>query len=145
MLGSSSELPFAPLPPPSHSRAIADAPLPLSRISSLLDDFSTRLLFAIPKKGRLFTKCDAILKGAALDYTRMSRLDIALCDTVPIKFVFLPAHDIPQYVAAGEVDLGITGQDMVAEGGHTADTIRELRQCVRLPRALPPPSPPARA
>tara|TARA_B110000208_G_scaffold151353_1_gene182842 strand:+ start:400 stop:600 length:201 start_codon:yes stop_codon:yes gene_type:complete len=48
----------------------------------------------------------------------LTRLDIALCDTVPIKFVFLPAHDIPQYVAAGEVDLGITGQDMVAEGGH---------------------------
>ena len=27
----------------------------------------------------------------------------------------LPAADIPKYVAEGNVDLGITGQDMVAE------------------------------
>ena len=33
----------------------------------------------------------------------------------PIALVFLPAADIPTFVGEGRVDLGITGQDQVAE------------------------------
>lgn len=37
-------------------------------------------------------------------------------DTSPaIGSVFLPASDIPRFVGEGNVDLGITGQDMVSE------------------------------
>jgi len=39
--------------------------------------------------------------------------------------VFLPAADIPRFVALGSVALGITGQDMIAESTH-ADEISEL-------------------
>ena len=61
----SASPPFAPLP--GLLSSIPDAPLsnsprPLADVSLLLEDFSDRLLFAIPKKGRLFKKCDAILK-----------------------------------------------------------------------------------
>lgn len=38
----------------------------------------------------------------------------------PLALVFLPAADIPMYVGEGRVDLGITGQDTVAE--HEATT-----------------------
>jgi ATP phosphoribosyltransferase len=34
---------------------------------------------------------------------------------MPIALVFLPAADIPRFVGEGRVDLGITGQDQVAE------------------------------
>lgn len=39
--------------------------------------------------------------------------------------VFLPAADIPRFVALGSVALGITGQDVIAESTH-ADQITEL-------------------
>ncbi len=37
--------------------------------------------------------------------------------------VFLPAADIPRFVGEGNVDLGITGQDMVAEAGATVSSL----------------------
>ena len=42
-------------------------------------DEPDNLVFAVPKKGRLFEKCDALLKGSGLDYTRPARVDIADC------------------------------------------------------------------
>lgn len=35
-----------------------------------------------------------------------------------VQLVFLPASDIASYVALGNVDLGITGQDIVRENGQ---------------------------
>lgn len=72
-------------------------------------------LLAVPKKGRLFEKCQALLAGIGLTYTRPARSDIAYCSSMPIKLVFLPAKDIPRFVADAQIDVGITGQDMVAE------------------------------
>ena len=48
-------------------------------------------------------------------YTREARLDIAHCNDLPVSLVFLPAADIATYVGEGDVDLGITGEDIVAE------------------------------
>ena len=78
-------------------------------------DLQGRLLFAIPKKGRLFEQVSALLLGADIQYNRKNRLDIALSTNLPIAIVFLPAADIAKYVADGNVDIGITGQDVVAE------------------------------
>lgn len=72
-------------------------------------------LLAVPKKGRLFDKVTELLKGVGINYNRQARLDIAYCENLPLKLVFLPAADIAQFVAEGNVDLGLTGQDMVAE------------------------------
>jgi ATP phosphoribosyltransferase len=55
------------------------------------------------------------LKGAGLDFVRAPRLDIAHCTRLPITIVFLPAADIAQYVGEGNVDLGITGKDIIGE------------------------------
>lgn len=74
-----------------------------------------KLLFGIPKKGRLHEKIVDMLKGAGLEYKRAPRLDIAHCTDVPVSLVFLPAADIAAYVGEGNVDLGITGEDIVAE------------------------------
>ncbi|PWY97882.1 putative ATP phosphoribosyltransferase [Testicularia cyperi] len=94
-------------------------------MSNLLsaENLAGRLLFAIPKKGRLYEKCLEILAGADIQFKRQHRLDVALVQNLPIALVFLPAADIPQYVAKGNVDLGITGQDMVAEAGKDVSSL----------------------
>lgn len=74
-----------------------------------------RLLLAVPKKGRLYERVLSILKGAGLNYVRAARLDVAPCTNMPVTVVFLPAADIAKYVSEGNVDLGITGEDIIAE------------------------------
>jgi len=73
------------------------------------------VLFAVPKKGRLLEEVMKLLKGSGLDAKRPERLDVAMCSELPVKLVFLPAADIPQYVIDGNVDLGISGGDMLEE------------------------------
>lgn len=74
-----------------------------------------RLLFAIPKKGRLYDKCLSLLAGVDIQFRRHHRLDLCLVLNHRIALVFLPAADIPSFVGKGDVDLGITGHDVVLE------------------------------
>ncbi|CEG37858.1 atp phosphoribosyltransferase [Plasmopara halstedii] len=85
-----------------------------------------RLLFAVPKKGRLHDKILKLIKGAGLDYHRPNRVDIALCSTLPVTLVFLPAADIATYVGEGNLDLGITGQDIIAESCTNVEELLSL-------------------
>ncbi|TBU50256.1 ATP phosphoribosyltransferase [Dichomitus squalens] len=79
------------------------------------DALDGRLLFAIPKKGRLHDKCLELLAGADVQFRRHHRLDVCLVKNHNIALVFLPASDIPSFVGKGNVDLGITGQDVILE------------------------------
>ncbi|CAE6438637.1 unnamed protein product [Rhizoctonia solani] len=74
-----------------------------------------RLLFAIPKK------------GADIQYTRSHRLDVALVRNLNIALVFLPAADIPRFVGEGNVDIGITGQDVLLEAEMEGLTTQLLK------------------
>jgi ATP phosphoribosyltransferase len=84
------------------------------------------LKFAIPKKGRLNEKVVEMLKGAGIEFRREPRLDVALCKGLPITLIFLSASDIAKFVGDGNVDLGITGQDMVRENEVTVDFLLDL-------------------
>ncbi|KAF4624198.1 hypothetical protein G7Y89_g13975 [Cudoniella acicularis] len=86
-----------------------------------------RLLFAVPKKGRLLQAALNILEGADIQFKRESRLDIALVKNLPIALVFLPAADIPTFVGEGRVSLGITGRDTVAEHEAGVEASRRER------------------
>lgn len=44
-----------------------------------------------------------------------------------IEVLFLRAQDIPEFVATGAIDIGITGQDQVAEAGAQIEQVLELR------------------
>jgi len=81
----------------------------------LVNHLNDRLLFAVPKKGRLQQACLDLLSGSDIQFHRHNRLDIALVKNLPLALVFLPAADIPTFVGEGRVDLGITGRDQVAE------------------------------
>ncbi|KYK55907.1 hypothetical protein DCS_07872 [Drechmeria coniospora] len=81
----------------------------------LRNSLGNRLLFAVPKKGRLNQAALNLLEGADIQFRRQHRLDIALVKNHNIALVFLPAADIPIFVGQGRVDLGITGWDQVKE------------------------------
>ncbi|GAW02198.1 hypothetical protein LENED_003834 [Lentinula edodes] len=91
------------------------------------DSLDGRLLFAIPKKGRLYEKCLSILAGADIQFRRHARLDVCLVLNHPIALVFLPASDIPSFVGKGNVDLGITGHDVILESQMHEHVTEELR------------------
>ncbi|KAL1893232.1 ATP phosphoribosyltransferase (ATP-PRTase) (ATP-PRT) [Ceratocystis pirilliformis] len=103
----------------------------------LVNHLEGRLLFAVPKKGRLNQACLNLLEGADIQFRREHRLDIALVKNHPIALVFLPAADIPTFVGEGRVDLGITGWDQVAE--HDA-AMRANRRAEALLSGTPVPS-----
>lgn len=112
----------------------------MSNISIEGNDLDGKLLFAIPKKGRLYQKCQQLLEGANIQYYRKNRLDIAVSTNLPLVLVFLPAADIPKFVAEGNIDLGITGQDMVAENNVNVHELIQLGfgkcdLCVQVPVA----------
>ncbi|KAK7001800.1 ATP phosphoribosyltransferase [Favolaschia claudopus] len=90
-----------------------------------LEALDGRLLFAIPKKGRLHEKCLSILAGADIQFRRHNRLDVCLVVNHPIALVFLPAADIPSFVGKGNVDIGITGHDVVLEA-KMQDNVAEI-------------------
>lgn len=96
--------------------------------------------FAIPKKGRLHEKILEMLKGSGIEFRREPRLDVASCVDLPITLVFLPASDIAKYVGEGNIDLGITGYDIVKESEVDVDKVMDLgfgkcRLCVQAPVA----------
>ncbi|KAK5987703.1 ATP phosphoribosyltransferase [Cladobotryum mycophilum] len=81
----------------------------------LVNSLEGRLLFAVPKKGRLNQAALNLLEGADIQFRRENRLDIALVKNLQIALIFLPATDIPTFVGQGRVDLGITGWDQIQE------------------------------
>ncbi|KAJ8107495.1 hypothetical protein ONZ43_g6716 [Nemania bipapillata] len=94
-----------------------------------------RLLFAVPKKGRLNQAALNLLEGADIQFRRENRLDIALVKNLSIALIFLPAADIPTFVGEGRVDLGITGWDQVQE--HDAG-VRALYRARRFSGEISP-------
>lgn len=92
----------------------------------LVNHLTDRMLFAVPKKGRLYEKCVELLNGLDIQFRRLSRLDIALSTNLPIALIFLPAADIPMFVADGKCDLGITGVDQVKELDVDVELLMDL-------------------
>lgn len=83
----------------------------------------TLLRIALPNKGRLSDSCLKLLRKAGL-HTRM-RSDRALMAPLGDGYqaIFLRAADIPEFVADGAAEIGMTGADLVAESGRE---VREL-------------------
>ncbi|HUP89190.1 MAG TPA: ATP phosphoribosyltransferase [Longimicrobiales bacterium] len=84
------------------------------------------LRIALPNKGRLAEGSRELLERAGLEFD--ARGDRALQATLGEDFValFVNARDIPEFVADGAADLGITGGDIVAEAGRDVQTLLDL-------------------
>lgn len=81
---------------------------------------------ALPNKGRLTESARELLERAGLEFD--ARADRALQASLGEEFValFVNARDIPEFVADGAADLGITGLDLVAESGRDVEVLLDL-------------------
>ncbi|KAF4580694.1 ATP phosphoribosyltransferase (ATP-PRTase) (ATP-PRT) [Pleurotus pulmonarius] len=65
--------------------------------------------------------------GADIQFRRHNWLDVCIVKNHPIALVFLPASDIPSFVGKGNVDLGITGHDVILESQMEQHVTEALR------------------
>ena len=84
------------------------------------------LKIAVPNKGSLADSSIAVLKEAGYRQRTDSR-DLTLFDPEnDIEFYYLRPRDIAIYVGNGELNLGITGRDLLIDSGVTAEEILPL-------------------
>lgn len=100
------------------------------------------LRIALPNKGRLSEKALDLFETAGLK-AEFSSSRALLAQLGPdFQAIFVRAADIPEYVADGAAELGVTGADLVAESGRTVEELLDLGfgRC-RLAVAVPEESP----
>lgn len=83
------------------------------------------LRVAVPNKGSLHGPTTQLLDEAGYRLHREHRALFAEDRTNNVRFIFWRAGDIARNVGAGVLDVGITGQDLLA-GAGTASSTREL-------------------
>ena len=81
---------------------------------------------AIPNKGRLSEDARGLFEDAGLEVR--SKGDRALTASLGGVFegLFVRAQDIPEFVADGAADVGVTGLDLVRESGRELDELLDL-------------------
>lgn len=84
------------------------------------------LRIAIPNKGQLSEPARDMLREAGYAAAATSRELVVQDPENDVEFFFLRPRDIATYVASGTLDVGITGQDMLADSGANAETVLEL-------------------
>ncbi len=84
------------------------------------------LRVAIQAKGRLNEQCVAMLKEAGIGVVESKRKLISKAEGFPLEVLYLRDDDIPQAVAMGVADIGIVGQNEVAEKGFDIEEVLPL-------------------
>jgi ATP phosphoribosyltransferase len=85
-----------------------------------------QLRIALPNKGRLAEGALKLLEGAGLQPAMASERALRAELGEGFTALFVRANDIPEFVADGAADLGITGSDLVTESGRELDTLLRL-------------------
>lgn len=88
---------------------------------------SDLLRLAIPNKGRIAEPIKELIEKSGLHLSNAGarKLIAKTCDP-HVEVLFARPIDIPEYVANGAADLGITGHDMVLERGSDVDELLDL-------------------
>lgn len=84
------------------------------------------LKVALPNKGSLADDSIKILSEAGYRQRNDSRDLITLDSENEIEFYYLRPRDIAIYVASGELDFGITGEDLLIDSGVAAEIFLKL-------------------
>jgi ATP phosphoribosyltransferase len=84
------------------------------------------LRIAVPNKGSLSEPASVMLAEAGYRQ-RADHRELVLLDTEnDVEFFFLRPRDIAVYVGSGELDLGITGRDLLLDSQAPAEEVLEL-------------------
>ena len=84
------------------------------------------LRVALPNKGQLSEPAREMLREAGYPAAHAARELVVLDPDNDVEFFFLRPRDIATYVASGQLDVGITGLDMLIDSGVEGDVILEL-------------------
>lgn len=92
------------------------------------DDLPYVVRLAIPNKGRISIPILELMEKSGLHLLDAGeRRLISRTPDPHIEVLFARPIDIPEYVATGAADMGITGHDMVAERGVSVDELLDLQ------------------
>ena len=93
---------------------------------------------AVPNKGRLQQPTIELMRAAGLFFETTDRALSVMARNADIELLFVRTEDVPELVNDGVADLGITGQDLLAEYGTDLQVLAELAygHC-RLAAAVP--------
>jgi ATP phosphoribosyltransferase len=85
------------------------------------------LRIAIPNKGTLSAPASQMLRDAG--YRQRTDPKDLVCRDEPndVEFFYLRPRDIATYVGTGDLDLGITGRDLLVDSGVPATELLDLR------------------
>jgi ATP phosphoribosyltransferase len=85
------------------------------------------LRVAVPNKGTLFVPAQELLTDAGYTVHKSGKKLTAIDPAAGITWLFLRPTDIARHVGTGVIDVGITGQDLIAEAGTDTATTELVR------------------
>lgn len=101
----------------------------------------TMLRIAVQKSGRLSEDSVQLLKECGIDLRNVKDRLKTVSENFPLEVFFLRDDDIPEYVEDGVADIGIVGQNVLAEKDRKVVSIQELgfgkcRLSLAIPRSM---------
>jgi ATP phosphoribosyltransferase len=84
------------------------------------------LRIALPNKGRLSEDARELFTDAGLEIRAAGPRALTASLGGEFQALFVRAQDIPEFVADGAADAGVTGADLVRESGRTIDDLCDL-------------------
>lgn len=84
------------------------------------------LRIAIQKKGRLFDESFGLLKECGISISNGAGKLVARARNFPLEVLFLRDDDIPKYVEEGVANVGIVGENVLAEKGDESLVVEKL-------------------
>jgi ATP phosphoribosyltransferase len=84
------------------------------------------LRIALPNKGRLAEETRELFNDAGLEVRARSERALTASLGGVFEGVFVRAQDIPELVADGAADVGVTGWDLISESGRDLRSIADL-------------------
>src|SRR6185436_3983033 len=132
--GRRGDLPAAVPHPGPHDRRRTRAegrlstsvmPSPVDQSVTIIEEHQM-LRVAGPNKGGLAPAATQMLREAGYRQ-RTDDKDLTCLDSDnEVEFFYLLPRDIATYVGSGELDLGVTGRDLMIDAGVAADEVLEL-------------------
>ena len=84
------------------------------------------LRIALPNKGRLADEARELFIDAGLDIRARGERALTASLGDIFEAIFVRAQDIPEFVADGAADAGVTGADLIAESDRALHTLADL-------------------
>ncbi len=85
-----------------------------------------KLKIALQKQGRLADGSNGLLRKCGIGFSNGSGKLRTEAEDFPLEIFFLRDDDIPDYVADGVADIGIVGENVLAENPKTVEAVEKL-------------------